>query len=474
MAYEPNPLMILPFGVLLAAIALAPLWFSDWWSRHYPTVAFGLAATVLGYYLFGLPPAARVTVLHTGIEYFSFIILIGSLFVVSGGIHITVKGEATPKDNVVFLLVGAVLANFLGTTGASMVLIRPWIRMNKYRVTTHHVVFFIFVVSNVGGCLTPIGDPPLFLGYLKGVPFFWVVERCWPMWLTGVGILLAMFYMVDRKNYLRAAKSVRAHLAEPEGAWRFSGSHNVLFLAMILGSVFINDPPFLREGIMIAAALGSWFSTKQAVHKSNDFNFHPIREVAILFIGIFATMMPALDYLKGHAASLGSATPAFFYWGSGSLSSVLDNAPTYLSFLSAAIGFASPPELVKAVMEHLRDNAAQLAALTGPNAEPIRQAVEALQRFHPDLLAAGKVTTADVELALILGNALWVKCLVAISVGSVFFGANTYIGNGPNFMVKAIADQQRVHTPGFLGYVFKFTLPFMLPMLFVVWLIFFR
>ena len=189
---DPNPIMILPFGVLLGLIALAPLFFLHWWEKHYPKVALALGATTLSYYFFRLHDYH--TVMHTAEEYISFICLVGSLYVVSGGIHMKIKGEATPLANVMFLLFGAVIANVLGTTGASMLLIRPWIRMNKYRITAHHIVFFIFIVSNVGGCLTPIGDPPLFLGYLKGIPFWWVLENCWPMWLIGIGMLLGIFY----------------------------------------------------------------------------------------------------------------------------------------------------------------------------------------------------------------------------------------------------------------------------------------
>ena len=412
----PNPWMILPFAVLLGTIALAPLLAGKWWLKHYPKVAIGLGAITLGYYLFGLHAGTRV--LHVAHEYVSFIALIGSLFVVSGGIHIRVKGEATPTVNVIFLLVGALLANVLGTTGASMLLIRPWIRMNKYRITAHHIVFFIFIVSNVGGCLTPIGDPPLFLGYLKGVPFWWVAEHCWPMWAVGLGILLATFFVVDMLNFRRAPKSVRAKETEQE-TWCFDGLGNVFFLLVILGSVFISNPIFLREALMIGAAAGSYFTTKKPVHEANHFNFHPIQEVAILFIGIFATMIPALDWLELNAAKLGEPTPGFFYWGSGILSSALDNAPTYLSFLSALIGATHNSDI-----------------------------------HH--LLATNGIS------------------VVAISVGSVFFGACTYIGNGPKFMVKSIADQQKVHAPSFLAYIFKFTLPFLLPMLVIVWLIFFR
>jgi len=422
---QPNPWMILPFGLLLAAIALGPLINANGWSRHYPKVAFGLGAVTLAYYLFGLK--AHTHVLHVAHEYLSFIILIGSLFVVAGGIHISVKGEATPFENVTFLLVGAVIANLLGTTGASMLLIRPWIRMNKYRITAHHVVFFIFIVSNVGGCLTPIGDPPLFLGYLKGVPFWWVAEHCWPMWLVGVGMLLAMFYGVDVLNYRRAPKAVRTELAEPPDTFKFQGLHNLLFLALILGAVFVNQPVFLREALMLAAAVGSWFTTRKQIHEANHFNFHPIQEVAILFVGIFSTMMPALDWLQANAThyaeKLGGFSPTLFYWGSGSLSSVLDNAPTYLSFLSAS---------------------------------------------------AGDAVNSRAEIAALARDGDFAGLLVAISIGAVFFGANTYIGNGPNFMVKSIADHQRVRTPSFLGYVFRFALPIMLPTLLVVWLLFFR
>src|SRR5215213_7043344 len=261
MDYEPAVWAAAPFAILLAMIALGPLFFEHWWLKHYVKIAFGLAAITLGYYLFGLPHAARHTVVHTAIEYVSFIALIGSLFVVSGGIHINVKGEATPHVNVLFLLVGAVVANVLGTTGASMLLIRPWLRMNKYRVTAHHVVFFILLVSNVGGCLTPIGDPPLFLGYLKGVPFWWVFEHCWPMWAVGMAFLLAVFFVLDYRNYLKAPRRVRETLAEPHDQWRFDGLINLVFLAIILGAVFIESPPFLREALMLAAAIGSYFAT---------------------------------------------------------------------------------------------------------------------------------------------------------------------------------------------------------------------
>jgi Na+/H+ antiporter NhaD/arsenite permease-like protein len=413
---QPHWVAMLPFVLLLAVIALAPLFFPDWWGRHYPKVSVGLAFLVVLYYWFGLQAGGRV--LSTLSEYVSFIALIGSLFVVSGGIHIRVKGEATPLANTLFLAIGAVLANLLGTTGASMLLIRPWLRTNHYRVTAHHVVFFIFIVSNVGGCLTPIGDPPLFLGYLSGVPFWWIAKNCWPIWLTGVCVLLAMFYVVDSRNYAKAPKGVRETMAAEEH-WHFDGLANLLFLAVILGAVFVKHPRFLREALMIAAAAGSYFTTRKTVHESNQFNFHPVKEVAILFLGIFGTMMPALDWLASNAGRLTHPTTGLFFFGSGTLSSVLDNAPTYLSFLSALMGTARSED------------------------------IHFLLAQHPG-------------------------SILAISAGSVFFGANTYIGNGPNFMVKAIADHHKVHTPSFISYIVRFTIPFMLPMLLIVWLIFFR
>ena len=414
----PHPVLILPFALLLGAMAFAPVAVPQWWLRHYAKIALGLGAVTAGWYLLVLRDAGSLWA--TAHEYISFIALVGSLFVVSGGIHIGVKGEATPLKNVVFLLVGAVAANLLGTTGAAMLLIRPWIRMNQYRITAHHVAFFIFIVANVGGCLTPIGDPPLFLGYLQGVPFWWVAQKCWPMWTVGVGLLLAIFYIVDQINYSRAPRAVREKEAVQE-TWQFDGLHNLFFLAVILGAVFVNQPPFLREGLMFAAALGSWFTTKKSVHAANEFNFHPVIEVAVLFAGIFATMIPALAWLDHHAATLlgQSPAPGIFYWGTGALSAVLDNAPTYLGFLSALRG-ASGAE--------------------------------------------------DIHLLLTQCPAQ----LVAISIGAVFFGAATYIGNGPNFMVRAIAEQSGVRTPSFLKFIWRFTLPFLLPVLAIVWLVFFQ
>jgi Na+/H+ antiporter NhaD/arsenite permease-like protein len=295
------------------------------------------------------------------------------------------------------------------------------------------------------------------------------------MWAVGVGTLLAMFYVVDLLNYRRAPKAVRAALAEPRDIWRFEGLHNLGFLGVILASVFINDPPFVREILMVLAAVGSYFGTRKAVHRANDFNFHPIQEVAVLFAGIFATMMPALDWLQANAGNLGQPTPGFFFWVCGSLSSVLDNAPTYLTFLSAIFGAFIDPNVVAQVQQLVQAGGPDaLASVTGPHAEQIKLTYQALQHYHAAQLAAGNVSASCIETAFLLGNSGFNQFILAVSVGAVFFGANTYIGNGPNFMVKSIAEQSRVpHVPTFLGYVGKFTLPFMAPMLLLVWFVFF-
>ncbi len=415
---------VLPFILLLGSIAIFPLVNKHWWEQNYPLVSLGLGLLVALYIIFGLKNTGSLV--HTGHEYLSFIALIGSLFVVAGGIHIQVKGEATPAVNCIFLFVGAVLSNLLGTTGASMVLVRPWIRMNKYRLTAFHVVFFIFIVSNIGGVLTPIGDPPLFLGYLKGVPFFWVLENVWPIWLIAVGVLLALFFFLDSRNFKKAPKEIRLKETAHE-EWKFLGAHNVFFLLVIIGAVFINHPLLLREAMMGLAALLSYKTTPKQVHEMNDFNFGPIKEVAVLFAGIFATMIPALKWLEQNAAQVGIHSPGQFFWASGALSSVLDNAPTYLNFLSASIGLFAGPNL--AVGEH--------AQVVG----------------------------------LLAGHASYIK---AISVGSVFFGAVTYMGNGPNFLVKSIADHFKVKTPSFFGYFFRYSLPILIPLFAVIWLMFFR
>ena len=271
---EIHPLLILPFVLLLLSIAVMPLVNNKWWEKYYPYVSIGWGAVVLLYYLFVFK--APGPLLHVAAEYASFIALIGSLFVVSGGIHISPKGQSTPLMNCAFLAVGGILSNVIGTTGASMLLIRPWIRMNKRRVTSFHIVFFIFIISNISGALTPIGDPPLFLGFLRGVPFWWTLEHCWPGWLAGMVITISTFYFFDVRNYRRAHLHLTDDLSdEPDNPfWKVSGLPNLGFLLMILIAVFIESPYFFREILMILAAVGSYLTTPEMVHKSNNFNFH--------------------------------------------------------------------------------------------------------------------------------------------------------------------------------------------------------
>ncbi len=408
--------MVVPFGVLLASMAILPLHAERWWARHYAKVSLFLAAVTLCCYLWSPTAGAVETIHRTAQDYLGFIILIGSLYVVSGGIHIRVKGEATPAINMLFLAIGGVASNVLGTTGASMLLIRPWLRMNSHRTAAHHVIFFIFIVSNVGGCLTPIGDPPLLVGFLKGVPFWWVLEHCWAMWLISMAFLLAVFYFIDLRNYRRAPGSVREKLAETEHRWRFDGLWNTAFLAAIIAAVFLPGPPILGQLVMLAAAAASYLTTARDVHAANQFSFRPIVEVAILFFGIFATMMAMLDRLLNVGGRL---MPGQVYWAGGTLSGFLDSAPAYLAFFSAILG------------------------------------------RHP----------ASATALLLVGEG---ANIVALSVGTVLFGALTYIGNGPNLMVKSIADHQNVRSPAFLGYLFKWAVPIMLPLLIILWLVYFR
>ncbi len=420
---DPPLLLIAPFAVLLLSIACGPLLTPHFWEHHYAKFAIALGLIPVAYYAFVLHGGERL--LHVGREYVSFILFIGSLFVVAGGVHLRTKGEATPEVNVAFLAIGALLANLVGTTGASMLLIRPWIRMNKYRFTGLHTAFFIFIVSNVGGCLTPIGDPPLFLGYLKGVPFFWTTSRCFFPWAMAIVLILMIFWVVDRRNFLRAPKAVREKETAHE-EFKIEGYRNFGFLAVILATVIAvpSSIPGLREALMLAAAVASYRTTAQPIHDANHFTFAPIKEVAWLFLGIFATMVPALDYLELHAGQLGISEPIHFYWLTGVLSSVLDNAPTYLTFLAAAFGLKN-------------------MALNDP---------------------------ADMHQFLAQHPAY----LIAISLAAVFFGAGTYIGNGPNLMVKSICDHAKVHTPAFFSYILRFSLPVLLPIFALIAWVFLR
>jgi Na+/H+ antiporter NhaD/arsenite permease-like protein len=457
--------MALPFVLLLASIAVVPFISRRWWDRNYPLITFALGGIVLVLYMAVLRNSERV--LHTAFEYFSFIILIGSLFTVAGGIHIKIRGRSTPHSNVLLLLIGGVASNLLGTTGASIVLIRPYLRVNRYRLRPYHVVFFIFVVSNMGGALTPIGDPPLFLGYLRGIPFFWVLENVWHIWALALALVLVIFYFIDRRSYIHLTKTVREvaeHIGEEA---ELGGLHNIIFLAAILAAVFIEKPPFLREAIMIAAALGSYFTTNKEIRRKNDFTFVPIREVAILFAGIFATMIPALQWLESNARLIGIQSPGQFYWGCGSLSSVLDNAPTYLNYLSASIGLFINHDVVAQIQALITTHGANAVSIAGAHADEIRNTFAILMRYHADLVASGNVPIDDIHVSYLLGN--HPIYIMAISISAVFFGANTYIGNGPNFMVKSIAEHSGATCPSFFGYVVKYTIPVLVPIFILVW-----
>lgn len=439
-AHEALPAVwsILPFVLLLLMTATGPLFYADFWHKNYKIVALLLGVVVICYYVFALHNTHNPV--HALAEYFSFISLLTALYVASGGIVIKVDTKGTPLANALTLLAGAVIANVVGTTGASMLLIRPFIRLNKGRIAPYHIVFFIFIVSNLGGCLTPIGDPPLFIGFLKGVPFSWTVEHLWIKWLFGVGIMTLIFYAIDKWKHPKDVDSTVM-----TGELEIRGILNILWLSVIVGAVFL-DPglvewipyipyhgakiSFMREVIMLAAAYGAYKTTNKNYLRLNEFNFEPIKEVAFLFAGIFTTMMPALQLISNYASQNGKdVSHNTIYWASGILSSVLDNAPTYLNFLAAGLGKAG---------------------------------LDINNKAHVEMYALGK-TSLGIET---------IETLLAVSIASVFFGAFTYIGNAPNFMVKAIAEHQGIKMPSFFGYIFKFAIPYLFPVLFLTWLIF--
>jgi len=432
---------VIPFVLLLVMIATGPLFYDHFWHKNYPLIAVLLATLVILYYLFVLHNThGPVEALA---EYIQFIALIASLYVASGGIMINIDKRATPWANVLLLVVGAIISNIIGTTGASMLLIRPFIRLNKGRIKAYHIIFFIFMVSNVGGALTPIGDPPLFLGFLKGVPFMWTLTHNLLPWAVTLVAIALIFYWLDKRNKDEDPDEV----PEYTGKTSVIGIKNFFWLALIIGAVFL-DPnvieglpaihydglkfSFIREIIMLTVAFLSFrFADKKAI-EGNEFNFEPIKEVAFIFIGIFCTMIPALELVSAFASSESGAAlinPSSLYWGTGILSGFLDNAPTYLNFLAAAMASQGGSIGVVADVQNF-------AAGEG--------------MFHNS-----------------------VKDLLAISVGAVFFGAMTYIGNGPNFMVKSIAEQGGIKMPSFFGYILRFSIPYLLPILFLVWLIFF-
>ena len=436
-----NPLMTIPFILLLLAIAFIPLINMHFWEKFYPLISIVLGLVAVVYYIFILKNPLRMAA--SGLEYFGFICLIGSLFVVSGGININIKREATPAFNVFLLAIGSILANVIGTTGASMVLIRPFININRHRIKPYHIVFFIFLVSNIGGMLTPIGDPPLFIGYLKGIPFFWIFDKVVYIWLLEVVVILIIFYVIDKACNKNTVPITSNHnnVQSP----LIVGSHNILFLLTIIIAVFL--PEVIRECIMIIAAILSYYTTKHEIHSRNEFNFRPINEVAILFAGIFATMVPALDWLDLNAAKFGLTRPDQFFWITGALSGFLDNTPTYLSFLTTSFG------------------------LHGLNVDNINHMYAMLGLIDADQIKNIAVSHSSEIIPVTADSWHYIQ---AISASAVMFGAMTYIGNGPNFMVKSIAEQSNIQMPSFMGYMLKYSIPFLLPLFIVVWFLFFR
>ncbi len=431
---------VAPFVLLLLSIALLPLIVPHWWKSN---LNKGIISA-----LFGLPVAVYILALdgrrlvETGIEYGAFIVLLGALFIISGGIFLRGSLEGTPSVNTGVLAAGAILANVVGTTGASMLLIRPMLRANEERQHKVHImVFFIFVVSNIGGLLTPLGDPPLFLGFLRGVPFEWTF-RLLPHWLLMNAVLLVIIFLWDHYLFnaeraaspgaLRNEMQVREKLGV-EGKANFLLLLGVLAVAFVVGRFGEEiglQSEHARKGAQVIGmgllAVLSLVATRKETRAANRFTFHPIVEVAVLFAGIFAAMIPALAILEARGDQLGLKQPWHFYWATGSLSSVLDNAPTYLTFATTASG------------------------LMGTEAIHLNQLLQATR---------GGIT----------GEML----LTAISVGAVTMGANTYIGNGPNFMVKAIAEESGIEMPSFFGYL-KYSIGILIPLFVLVTLIFFR
>jgi Na+/H+ antiporter NhaD/arsenite permease-like protein len=434
----------LPFVALLLAIALAPLIQRQWWhhNRNKALVAAIVSLPILVY--LGMTEPGRHLLAEKAHEYLGFIIVIGALYVIAGGVHIEGSLSGTPLVNTGMLGIGAVLANLVGTTGASVLLIRPLLRANKRRKRVAHIViFFIFIVANCGGLLTPIGDPPLLLGFLKGVPFDWTL-RLWPQWLTINGILLVVFnfwdqWALDRdEKELPGSQHEQVLLHEPLRVRGAVSSAALLgVLATILGAGLAASAgkpwrPGTQELAIVLLAVVAYAGTPRENRERNAFTFAPIIEVAILFAAIFATMAPVLEILNAWSQGartvlgirFGVTQPWQFFWTTGALSSVLDNAPTYLAFASSAAG-------LQGVMPH------------GPY-------IGAL--------------VLDPQSA---------KLLAAISTGAVFMGANTYIGNAPNFMVKAIAEENGLKMPSFFGYM-AYSVGILLPLFVLISLLFFR
>ena len=446
---------ILPFAGILLSIALFPLFLPHFWHHHYSKVAVAWGLIFAVPFLLARRGEAVHAILVTSLhEYMPFIVLLWALFTVAGGIVLRGTMSGTPRANLALLFAGALAASWVGTTGASMLLIQPLLRgLERRQHRAHTVVFFIFLVSNMGGVLTPLGDPPLFLGFLNGVPFFWTLHL-WPQFLFLLVVLLPLYYWIDRRAFLREGFASAASLqggpvplvSAPREPLRLEGLVNLPLLLAILASVLLSglvhlrqvellDVRFelqdlLRDAALVLIGLASLRLTPRPLRAANQFTWAPMREVAWLFAGIFTTMIPALAILL--AGERGALAPLVqhvdradeYFWITGAFSSVLDNAPTYLTFLSAAIG-AHFPGL------------------------PPHEAVHRLSVEQGTLLAA-------------------------ISCGAVFMGANTYIGNAPNFMVRSIAEERGVAMPSFLGYVFRWSLPLLVPVFVLLTLVFFR
>jgi Na+/H+ antiporter NhaD/arsenite permease-like protein len=434
---------VIPFVGLLLCIAILPLVAGHWW-EHNPNKAIvaGALAAVMTAYLVGVWGAVGLGALrHVLMEYTSFILLLGALFSITGGVYLKGSLSGTPLANTCLMALGALLASFIGTTGASVLLVRPLLRANRTRVAKAHIViFFIFIVSNCGGLLTPLGDPPLFLGFTSGVPFQWTLLELWPQWLVVNGALLVTFHIWDtlvfaREESIRPGSQLEEVLKhEPLG---LSGGLNFLFLAGVVVAVYckghFNWPWGVQEAILALLTILAYLTTAPANRTANRFSFGPMIEVAVLFLGIFITMTPALQILNAWGSGsrevlgleFGMSSPWQFFWATGLLSSFLDNAPTYLTMAATASGLKG----VLAEGQYLREFLAQ-----GGDA--------------PALLAA-------------------------ISCGAVFMGANTYIGNGPNFMVKAIAEENGVKMPSFFGYML-YSGMVLVPLFAIVSVIFFR
>ncbi|MGC9260560.1 MAG: sodium:proton antiporter [Phycisphaerae bacterium] len=444
----------LPFIALLAGIALIPGAFPHWWEKFYSWFSLSLAsAAALGYmWHYGGAAAAEIT---TNLSlYLDFIILLGALFIITSGLLVRVEKSATPGFNVLVLLGAALFANIVGSMGASVLLARPFFRINRGRIRPFHLVFFVIIVANVGASLTALGDPPLLLGFLTGVPFWWITLHAWKVWILAMGLLLAMFYMLDRRQ--RGTLPVGMTTAAKSDSSPFiyiAGAEQLALLAVTLAALFLPSP--WRDVIMVVAAAISLLICPAALRHENRFDFKPLREIGILFLAIFLTMTPVLNMLANQARSgnlrhwLNSPGKCFFT--TGALSSVLDNAPTYLALMQARLAERPESHAAPATLRHRQH--------TGPTTLDAQQASPA----------------ASVPLALRqkLANPALALEVLAISLGSVFFGALTWIGNGPNLMIRAIAQQEGVVSPGFLRYLFRYALPCLGPVLVVVWLVFF-